>query len=111
VSLLFRPFAVMIEYPWLAFLPGLLLLALHGKTHRPSALWAAVAWLLYGVYEYGMKWRVLCSGECNIRLDLMAVYPLLVAGSLFAVARALSALRRKRPDPVARAEPPEDRAS
>ena len=111
MSLLFRPLGVMIEYPWLALIPGVLLLALYRRGHRSSAVWVGLLWLLYCLYEYGMKERVLCSGECDIRIDLLAIYPLLVAGSLFAMARSLSALRRKRPDPVARAEPPEDRAS
>jgi hypothetical protein len=37
-----------------------------------------VAWLLYAAYEVGMKQRWLCTGECNIRIDLLAIYPLLL---------------------------------
>ena len=32
---------------------------------------AAVAWLLYTPYELAMHERWLCSGECNIRVDLL----------------------------------------
>ena len=31
----------------------------------------------YCVYEYLMYARVLCSGECNIRVDLLLAYPAL----------------------------------
>jgi hypothetical protein len=31
-----------------------------------------------------MKWRVLCAGECNIRVDLLALYPALVVLSVLA---------------------------
>jgi hypothetical protein len=44
-----------------------------------------------------MKWRILCSGECNIRIDLLGIYPLLLllsAGALIAIAlRLLTASR------------------
>jgi len=30
--------------------------------------------LLYGIYEYQAE-RILCSGECNIRIDLLVIYP------------------------------------
>jgi len=32
-----------------------------------------------------MKLRILCSGECNIRVDLLLFYPTLALMSLFAV--------------------------
>jgi hypothetical protein len=57
---------------------------------------AAVAWLLYLPYEYGMKWRILCSGECNIRVDLLPLYPALVMLSILAAVSALRALGRAR---------------
>jgi hypothetical protein len=33
---------------------------------------------LYALYEFGMKRRCLCSGECNIRIDLLVLYPVLL---------------------------------
>jgi hypothetical protein len=45
---------------------------------------AAVAWLLYGVYEIGIRHHVFCSGDCSIRLDLVLIYPLLAALSAIA---------------------------
>ena len=69
-----RPMAILIDQPWLAALPGAVLLARWALSRRRRVLVAAIAWLLYVPYEYGMKWRVLCSGECNIRVDLLVVY-------------------------------------
>jgi hypothetical protein len=43
-----------------------------------------------------MKWRILCSGECNIRVDLLLLYPGLVALSILAAASALRARGRAR---------------
>ena len=75
--------AIFIEYPWLAALIGVFLLAF-GRGRRAPVV-AGVAWLLYAVYETGMKQRWLCSGECNIRVDLLLVYPMLLVVTVVAV--------------------------
>lgn len=54
-----------------------------------AALWGA-----YALYESLMYARVLCSGECNIRVDLLLIWPLLVFTTLYAVVRAV--LRRRK---------------
>ena len=72
--------AIFIEYPVLAAAIGALLLWLGRRAHRRVAVGAGIAWLVYAVYEFGMKQRWLCSGECNIRVDLLLIYPLLVIG-------------------------------
>ena len=54
-------------------------------------------WLLYAVYETGMHERWLCSGECNIRIDLLAIYPALLVGSLAAGISLLRGPRRPQP--------------
>ncbi len=53
-----------------------------------ALVWAAYAW-----YEYLMHTRVLCSGECNIRVDLLLIYPILLVLSVWAL---VSAFRRTR---------------
>ncbi|MGE0161245.1 MAG: hypothetical protein AB7T31_17755 [Gemmatimonadales bacterium] len=58
---------------------------------RRAAGVAAVAWGAYGVYELLMQARVLCTGECNIRVDLLLIYPLLLVLSLVAIAKAMRA--------------------
>lgn len=79
-----------IEWPLLAAVPALVLFGLYRRSRRRLTLWAAVAWLLYLPYELGMRWRWLCSGECNIRVDLLLLYPAL---ALLTVAGVVAALR------------------
>ena len=86
----------MIAYPWLAFATGGVFAALWVWRRARSAAVAAALWLAYGGYETLMHMRVLCSGECNIRVDLLLLYPVLLVASLVALWRTL----RRRPDPV-----------
>ncbi|MGH7463155.1 MAG: hypothetical protein ACREMA_19275, partial [Longimicrobiales bacterium] len=37
-----------------------------------------IAWLACGAYESLMQARILCSGECTIRVDLLLIYPALL---------------------------------
>jgi len=80
-----------IMYP-LAALPVAGVFAVLGLRSR-KALPGVVAalWAAYGVYEYLMHARVLCSGECNIRVDLLLIYPLLL---LLTIAGLVSSVRR-----------------
>jgi hypothetical protein len=89
---LYRPMAILIGQPWLPALPGPGLLALWAAARRRLGLVAAIAWLLYVPHEYGTKWRVLCSGECNIRVDLLVLYPALAVLALLGLISALRAL-------------------
>lgn len=52
-----------------------------------AVIWAAYAW-----YETLTHTRVLCSGECNIRVDRLLIYPILLVLSGTAL---VSALRKK----------------
>ena len=64
---------------------------------RKAFLVLAVMWVAYTAYEYLMYARVLCSGECNIRVDLLLIYPLLLGSTLWVVVAAvIRALRRRR---------------
>ena len=86
---------IFVGYPWLAIAPAALLV-LAWFTHRHAiVIAAALAWRAYFPYELGMKLRLLCSGECNIRVDLLLVYPLL----LFLTIAAVVAIVRRRPAP------------
>jgi hypothetical protein len=82
--------AVLIEYPLLAAAIGAFLLASGRITHRRVAVAAGITWLIYAVYEFGMKRRWLCSGECDIRIDLLAIYPVLL---VVLIAGCISLLR------------------
>jgi hypothetical protein len=86
--------AIFIQYPLVAAVPGVILLVLGLRAHRTTAVIGGVLWLLYGLYETGMKQRWLCSGECNIRVDLLLIYPLLL---LTLVAAGISLIRARKP--------------
>jgi hypothetical protein len=86
--------AIFIQYPWLAALIGLFLVGLGRSRGRRTAIVAGVTWLLYAAYETAMRLRWLCSGECNIRVDLLLIYPLLLAATVVGM---VSLLRARRP--------------
>jgi hypothetical protein len=89
-NLLFLPFVGFIEWPLAALAPAGVLGALFWRRRKTVIAVAAAAWALYAVYESLMKARVLCSGECNIRVDLLLISPLLwilAASALFSYFR------------------------
>ena len=86
--------AIFIQYPWLAALIGVFLVSLGRSRGRRTAMVVGVTWLLYAAYETAMRLRWLCSGECNIRVDLLLIYPLLLAASVVGI---VSLLRARRP--------------
>lgn len=87
---------IMIAYPWIALIPAALLAALFMWCRRRLVLVAAVLWMIYALMEYGNKLRLLCSGECNIRVDLLLIYPLLLLATLAAVIIAFAPRRKTR---------------
>jgi hypothetical protein len=88
--------AIFIQYPWLAAVIGMLLVGLGRWRGRRTAVVVGVIWLLYAAYETAMRLRWLCSGECNIRVDLLVIYPLLLATTVVGIVSLL----RTRPTPV-----------
>lgn len=88
---------IFIAAPVLALLPAVVLGLLYWRTRRRLALVAAGAWLAYFLYEEAMRRRILCSGECNIRVDLLLLYPALVVVSLAAVVSAVRWWRSNAP--------------
>jgi formate hydrogenlyase subunit 3/multisubunit Na+/H+ antiporter MnhD subunit len=97
VDRLLSAMAIFIEYPLLAAVIGVLLLGLGRWTRHRTAVGVGVVWLLYAAYETGMQQRWLCSGECNIRIDLLVIYPVLLIGLVVAGASLLRAPREPRP--------------
>ena len=87
------PLAVMTESPWLALAPAILFLVLFGRSRSRTALVVVILWLGYCCYEYAMKLRILCPGECNIRVDLVLIYPFLIISSLIGMAVFVWTLR------------------
>jgi hypothetical protein len=99
VEQLFGVMAIFIAYPILPAVVGVILMGLGLRARRRTAVVVGVVWLLYALYETGMKQRWLCTGECNIRVDLLLIYPVLLVSL---VAAGVSLLRaRKSPRPTA----------
>ena len=74
---------------------GATLLAFGLRAGHRVAIGVGIAWIAYSLYEFGMKQRWLCSGECNIRIDLLLIYPVLVIGLVAAAVGLLRASRRR----------------
>lgn len=72
-----------------ALVLGVAFAALWLTTRMPGARAAGIAWLLYAGYEFLMYARVLCTGECNIRVDLLLLWPALLGLSLAVPVRYL----------------------
>jgi formate hydrogenlyase subunit 3/multisubunit Na+/H+ antiporter MnhD subunit len=94
---LFGAMAIFIEYPLLAAVIGIVLLGLGRRARRRVAAGAGVVWLLYALYEFGMEQRWLCSGECNIRIDLLVIYPALLISLVAAGVSLFRAPAGRRP--------------
>ena len=86
----------LIGLPLLAALFGLLIVACFKLAHRYLLLATGTLWVAYGIYEYLMQIRVLCSGECNIRVDLLLIYPVLLALTLASLVRLTIVLWQRR---------------
>lgn len=52
---------------------------------RLGVIVAAIVWLLYAVYEYFVANGTLCDANCNIRVDLILIWPLVWIASLFGI--------------------------
>ena len=89
----------LIGIPLLAVAFGLLIVACFKLSRRHLLLSTGTLWILYGVYEYLMQIRVLCSGECNIRVDLLLIYPVLLTLTLASLIRVTIVLWRRTREP------------
>jgi hypothetical protein len=99
---------MLIAAPWLGLLPAAVFLASYWLTKARVALAAGAVWLVYASYEYGMLRRWLCTGECNIRVDLLLIYPALLLLSVAGTIAVVLALARRRHRPAEAACPPEE---
>jgi hypothetical protein len=48
---------------------------------RISLFVAAILWAAYGIWEYYIATGVLCDKDCNIRVDLVFMFPILAIAS------------------------------
>lgn len=93
----FAVFAVLIAWPLLALVPAVVFVMLGRLRRKRIASVTGAIWAVYALYELGMRTRVLCSGDCNIRVDLLLIYPVLAVLTVVSVI----ALVRAHPTPTA----------
>lgn len=63
---------------------GAFLLAAGWKPHRPAMITAGGLWLVYAVYEALVANGILCDANCNIRVDLVLLIPILLVVTAYA---------------------------
>lgn len=89
------PFQLFIIQPWLIVIPMLAFLALWGWSRSRFVLGAAILWVLYGAWEWSINAGYTCNGDCDIRVDLLAIAPVLLLISAAAIVRAFQTQRRR----------------
>ncbi|KND48087.1 MAG: hypothetical protein AB201_00605 [Parcubacteria bacterium C7867-006] len=79
---------IFIPHPYLALIPALVFGFIYFKNKNKIILWATVAWVVYAIYEELNLLKITCSGECNIRIDLFLIYPVLIVLSILAIVKS-----------------------
>jgi hypothetical protein len=94
----FSAIGILTIFPFGATIIGAVFVAMYFNLKTTTSIIAAFLWLTYSIYEYLMYTRVLCSGECNIRIDLLVIYPVLITTSLVAIVLFYRKKRKARPN-------------
>ena len=76
------PFTLFIRFPFLAMIPAISFGAIYLRSGKKTLGVISGIWLLYCVWEALLHWRILCTGECNIRIDLLFLAPILWIATL-----------------------------
>ena len=84
---LFIPAFLFMAFPWTVIIISVVFAVGWFKWRNKWFLIAGALWLLYAFYEYMMYLRIWCTGECNIRIDLLVIYPLLLIVSVASVVK------------------------
>ena len=51
---------------------------------RRAVIVSGILWLLYAIWERQVATGVLCDADCNIRVDLVFIFPILALATLSA---------------------------
>ncbi len=87
---------VLIDYPLLILVPIVVLAALSSESGSRTG-WAVTGlWVLYFVYELGIKYEVLCT-DCIRRTEMYVVYPLLALATAVAAVQIYVHWRSRTP--------------
>lgn len=85
---------ILIAFPWIALIVAGGLACMAWFRRSKVAAVTALLWAAYAGYEYLMLTRVLCTGECNIRVDLLMIYPVLLILTVVSIVRSLKTRSR-----------------
>lgn len=89
--------SLFVDQPWWALAVAAPLLALFAWQKLQPLLVAGLAWLVYFAYELMLFHGLICPEGCNIRIELLLIYPMLLSLSLRALWALGKHLRRKSP--------------
>lgn len=73
---------ILLDNPVIGLAPTALFFIFYIKTKWRPILIPTFMWFFYVIYEAGIKYGVFCSGECNVRADLIIILPLLAIVTL-----------------------------
>ena len=99
MSAFFGLVSVFVEIPLLAAIPGIAFLVLYRLRRRMVILITSILWLLYMFYELSIKFGLVCPEGCNIRVDLLLIFPILLFMSALAMVFYFS--KRRTPSRIA----------
>jgi len=74
---------IFIEEPYLAFVPAMIFGEVFYRKRQYAVGITALLWALYAAWEISIKWT--CPGECNIRVDLLFIYPVLIGFTILSI--------------------------
>lgn len=89
-------FSVFVNRPWLVLIICLPILALYKWLKLQRLLICGVAWFTYFWYELMISVGAICPEGCNIRVELIVLYPLLLGLTIPALVEAGKLILRKR---------------
>lgn len=84
-----------VTQPYIALIPALFFAFLYFQFRNKVILSTSALWIVYAAYEALHYVRILCSGECNIRIDLVLIYPVLILLSIISLFLAAQSFFKK----------------
>ena len=85
MSSIYELMSIFVEFPFLVAIPAVIFFVLYLKGWGRTIFAAAIVWGLYTLYESAIILGFFCSGDCNIRVDLLVIYPVLLGLSILAL--------------------------
>jgi hypothetical protein len=86
--------SIFIPHPYIALIPAIIFGLFYFRSKNKTILAATLLWFLYAVYEELHLLRIICSGECNMRIDLLLIYPVFFVLSIVALVLGIKDLAK-----------------